>query len=478
MLILTCFLLPFLISLLSTFTKGRILLGLNLLGSFLLLASTGQLLIEVAQTGSLSLVFGNWPLPYGIEFYADTISSMLVVLIALVATVTIVFMIHWQSVMEKPTYFSLIQMLVASSIAVSLAADLFNLYVWFELMLISVMGLLVLGSGRQHYEAAMKYFTISMIGTLLMLAAIGMIHGAVGHLNFSAIKDAMQHPETANQFSLYSSLLLLAMLLKVGAFPLFTWLPAAYHMLPAPILALVGGLLTKISIYVVLRLTGQVFELELFYEALGWLAVITMISGVLGAAYHWDLRRILAFHIVSQVGFLLLGVALSSPAGATGTAFFLFHNILVKANLFLTAGIIWLTAGHYDLRRIGGLFPARPLLAVMFLLSALSLVGVPPTSGFWGKLLIIMETLEQEHYWWAGAALLTGLLTLYSMSKIWLEGFWKPHPAQTEKQIAVPLPLYVVMLFLSSVILLMGLAPDFLINFLQLQQQDFYGGSL
>ena len=474
MLLLMKFLLPLMASLLGIFVRGRLLVGFNLVASFLLLVSAGQLLIRVAETGSQSFRFGNWPLPYGIEFYADGLSAILVMSIAIVAAVVMVFLVHWQTFLERPKYFALMQGVVAAAVAVSLAADLFNLYVWFELMLMAVLGILVTGSKRWHTEAALKYFVVSMLGTLLMLAAIGMIHGVTGQLNFTALREAAQRPETADALSLYSGVLVLALLVKIGAFPLFAWLPAAYHTLPAPLLALVGGLLTKVSVYVLLRLSGQVLDISLYHQAIGWLAVITMLSGVLGAAYHWDLRRILAFHIVSQVGFLLLGVALASPAGATGTAFFLFHNILVKANLFLIAGLIWLTTGHYDLRRTGGLFPARPLLAVIFLLSAFSLVGVPPSSGFWGKLLIIKETFHQQHYVWGGAALLTGLLTLYSMSKIWLEGFWKPCP-KPHAGAAVPIPVYGALIFLSLLILFIGLAPEPLIAFLQAQQGNHWG---
>ena len=474
--LLITFLIPLLTSLLSIFVRGRLLISLNLVSSFVLLVSAAQLLFEVAQAGSRSLLFGNWPMPYGIEFHADGLSALLVMLITLVSAVVMVFLVHWEKLQDKPAYFALMQGLIASAIAVSLAADLFNLYVWFELMLMTVLGLMVLGSGRQHNEAALKYFAVSMLGTLLMLAAIGMIHGAVGHLNFSALEAAVRIADTDDRLSIYSGILLLALLLKIGAFPLFAWLPAAYHALPAPLLALVGGLLTKISVYVLMRISGQVLDYQLFHEALGWLAVITMLSGVLGAAYHWDLRRILSFHIVSQVGFLLLGIALASPAGLTGTAFFLFHNILVKANLFLIAGLVWLTAGHYDLRRIGGLFPARPLLSVIFLLTALSLVGVPPSSGFWGKLLIIMETFDQQQYLWAAAALLTGMLTLYSMSKIWLEGFWKPHPGHLMDTV-IPVPIYAALLILSIVIFVIGLMPGLLLDFLQLQAGFIGGGS-
>ena len=476
--ILVLFLLPLITSLLSLFVRGRLLLVVNLASSFGLLVAAMQLVITVIESGPQSLLFGNWPFPIGIEFYVDGISALLVLLISLVYAVVMVFMLYWQNVRETASYFPLLQLLVTSAIAVSMAADLFNLYVWFELMLIAVMGLLILGNGLRYNEAAIKYFSVSIIGTLLMLAAIGLIHGAVGQLNFSALHEITQDKETGEQISLFSGLLLLALLLKIGAFPLFAWLPAAYHILPTPVLALVGGLLTKISVYVILRISGQVLELGAFYDALGWLAVVTMLSGVLGAAYHWDLRRILAFHIVSQVGFLMLGVALASPAGTTGTAFFLYHNILVKTNLFLLAGMIYLTAGHYDLRLIGGLFSARPLLAFMFFISAISLVGVPPSSGFWGKLLIIQETLEQQHYWWAAAALITGLLTLYSMSKIWLEGFWKPHPEPNKTVAGIPFAVNASVLLLTLLILYAGLYPNSVIAFLQAQQSAFYGGQI
>jgi multicomponent Na+:H+ antiporter subunit D len=198
-----------------------------------------------------------------------------------------------------------------------------------------------------------------------------------------------------------------------------------------------------------------------------------MLSGVIGAAYHWDLRRILAFHIISQMGYLLLGIALASSAAATANSFFLFHNILVKANLFLIAGLIWMAAGQYDLRLIGGLFPARPLIALLFVISALSLVGVPPSSGFWGKLLLLQEAFAQERFVWAGIALFTGMLTLYSMSKIWLEGFWKPGPGEVVARV-VPWPAYAATISLSIIILLMGLAPDYLIAFLQAHSVDFW----
>ena len=162
--------------------------------------------------------------------------------------------------------------------------------------------------------------------------------------------------------------------------------------------------------------------------ALGWVAAATMLLGVLGAAYHWDMRRILAFHIVSQIGYILLAIALGGEAGNAATLFYTVHHIVVKANLFLIAAIVWRLTGSYDLRRIGGLAAARPWLGWLFLVPALSLVGIPPLSGFFAKLLLLRECFAGGHAAWGIIALLVGLLTLYSMSKVWIEAFWKPHP--------------------------------------------------
>lgn len=492
MLVLSPLLVPLITALLTALLARHAAMQtrVSVLGAATQLIFAAMLLIDVLQGGRQSVALGNWPLPYAIEFAADALSAAMVLIAALLGFATVLFGRHWNETgMGMPGLQPLLHGLLAATAAVFLAADLFNLYVWFELMLISVLGLLVLGGKRRHGDAAFKYFAVSMLGTLLMLGAVGMIYGATGHLNFSALRAASIQPGLAGALPAYIGLLLLAVLLKAGAFPLFAWLPASYHTLPAPLLALVGGLLTKVAAYVLLRLLADVFVATpgVLIEALGWLALATMLSGVLGAAYHWDLRRILAFHIVSQIGYLLFGIALATPAGAAGTVFFLLHNILVKAALFLIAGLMWASAGHYDLRRIGGLYLARPLLAVLFLVSAFSLVGVPPTTGFWGKFLLLREAFDQGRYVWGGVALAVGLLTLYSMSKIWVEGFWKPHPMQQPDHgpaqlrpaaTALPATAYTAVMLLSLVILIMGIFPDPFIRYVDAATARFWTGAL
>jgi multicomponent Na+:H+ antiporter subunit D len=208
------------------------------------------------------------------------------------------------------------------------------------------------------------------------------------------------------------------------------------------------------------------------FEVLGWVAAATMVMGVLGAAYHWDMRRILAFHIISQIGYILLAVALGGPGGNTAALFYTVHHIIVKTNLLLIAGMVAALAGSYDLRRVGGLAAAQPALSVLFAVPALSLVGIPPLSGFWAKVLVLQEAFAQGRFAWAALGLLVSVLTLYSMLKIWNEAFWKSHPLVDAaggwqvRRVALA-PAWVATVGLAAVTLAIGFAPQALIEFAQ-----------
>ena len=443
----------------------------SLAGALLSLACALALAVEADRLGRISVALGGWPLPYAIEFAADRAGAFMVLVASVLGAAVVLHQAgRADAAPETPILHPLLHGLLAAAGGAFVTADLFNLYVWFELLLIAALGLLAHGGQPRQLDAAFKYLALNWLGTLLLLVAVAFIFGATGQLNFAALTEASRRPELAGILPVYVALLALALLLKAGAFPLFAWLPASYHTLPAPVLALVGGLVTKVGVFALLRV-GQVFagSPPPFDEALGWIALATMLSGVLGAAYHWDLRRILAFHIVSQIGYLLLGVALASPAGAAGALFFAAHNILVKADLFLIAGLIWALAGHYDLRRIGGLYRARPGLAALFLIAAFSLVGVPPSSGFWGKFLLVRESFAQERYVWGGVALAVGALTLYSMTKIWLEAFWKPHP-EPDRQAPAPglKPAWWAVTLLTALVLALGLMPEPALRYVEL----------
>jgi multicomponent Na+:H+ antiporter subunit D len=481
-------LMPLLVSLATallcvlTQTQPRWQLRVSLAGALGLLGCAIALLLQVQQFGTVSVTAGNWPLPFGIEFAADRLSAALVLIAALMVTVTVVW--QWSdadAAPSTPALHPLLHGLVAGAGAAFVTADLFNLYVWFEVALICSLGLLAQGGALRQLDATLKYFALNVFGTLLFLAAIALVFAVTGHLNFTALGEAASRLDPSVAVPLIGALVL-AFLIKAAAFPFFAWLPASYHTLPAPVLALFAALLTKIGIYALIRTLGDVFHPapQLLFDALGWIAVVSMVTGVLGAAYHWDMRRILAFHSISQIGYILLAIALATRAGDAAAIFFTLHHSLVKAGLFLVVALIFLYAGHYDLRRIGGLYVTRPGLALTFLLLALALVGIPPSSGFWGKYLIVREALVRGEYVWAASALLVGVVTLYSMMKIWLEAFWKPHPDSAwQPPVAVRVaPAWAGVGVLMLLTLWMGLFPETMIRFVTDAATTLHGGTL
>ena len=433
-------------------------------------------LVEAAHHhDATQAVFGGWGAPFGIEFVIDRTSAIMLLITAIMGLASLVFLASDADCEPRLPFLLPLMFGVLAGVGGSFAtADLFNLYVWFEVMLISAVGLLAIGGRTDQLDATFKYFVLNLYGTLLLLFAVGMIYASTGHLNYSAIAQAV--PQLAPWVTtLLLSGLMLAILVKAGAFPMYAWLPASYHTLPAPVLALFAGLLTKVGAYVVLRFMGDVFSPapQVVFEALGWIAAGTMLFGVLGAAYHWDMRRILAVHIVSQIGYLLLGVALASQAGNAAMLFYTLHNIVVKANLFLIAAMIWRLSGDYDLRKIGGLYKTHPMLGILFLISALALVGIPPLSGFWSKYMVLHEAIQQGRIAWTAIALVVSALTLYSMAKIWMEAFWKAHP---DKNWSPPAhtrlwPAWVATLGLTFITLLMSFYPQPLIAYVQAAAQ-------
>jgi multicomponent Na+:H+ antiporter subunit D len=456
-------------------SRPRAQRALSFAGSFTFLAAAALLLERVHAGQTLRIAFGGWPAEHGIVFAVDRLGGLMVFVTALMGFATLLYAESDVDAPRRAPYLApLVHGLLAGVAASFATADLFNLYVWFELMLVCAAGLLVLGGRLRQLDGALKYLALNLLGTLLLLVGVGMVYGLTGRLAFDELRSASEHV-AAGPLSAAFGLLVFALLLKSGAFPLFSWLPAGYPTLPAPLLALFAGLLTKVGAYAILRLAADVIpRAPMLYDgafatALGWIAAATMLTGVLGAAYHWDLRRILAFHIVSQIGYILLAIALGTTAGASAAIFYTVHHIVVKANLFLIAGLIASTTGSYDLRRSGGVLAARPWLAALFAVPALSLVGIPPFSGFWAKWLVLRESFALGRYAWAVVALLVSALTLYSVAKVWLEAFWKPRPEQLESnasaQPRAARPALAACALLGLVTLALSFAPQTLAEF-------------
>ncbi|MWJ27601.1 Na+/H+ antiporter subunit D [Halomonas sp. ZH2S] len=409
-------------------------------GTAALLLTSLWLLVTVNRDGILVMHMGSWPAPFGISLVADLLGAIMVVLTGIIGFAVALFSLatvgrgH-----EAYGYFPLMHLLLAGVAGAFLTGDIFNLYVWFEVMLVASFALLILGSEKAQMEGAIKYVTLNLVSSVIFLVAVGLLYGMVGTLNMADIARRLATLENDGMVDVLAMMFMVAFGIKAAAFPLFFWLPASYHTPPVAVSALFAGLLTKVGVYALFRVFTLIFHHSPGYthEILLWGAGLTMLSGVLGAAAQFEFRRILSFHIVSQIGYMILGLALFTPLALIGGVFYIMHHIIVKTNLFLVSGIVHRLRGSYDLKKLGGLYKSHPGLAVLFLIPALSLAGMPPLSGFFAKFIVVRAAIEAEAYGVTFIALLVGLLTLYSMTKIWAEVFWKATPPEGD---IVPFP--------------------------------------
>lgn len=451
----------------------------SLVGGALFLGVAVALAAGTAGGAVYETRLGNWPEPFAIRLSIDALGAALLAVSGAVLLAVLAVPGRGEcATARSPLVPPLVHGLMAGVGGAFSTADLFNLYVWFEVMLIAALGLLALGRERRHLDAALRYLVLNALAAVLLLCAVGGLYGIGGSLDFDALALGLggDGPQAAAATALVA-LALLALLIKAAAFPFGAWLPAAYPVLPTPILALFAGLLTKVGAYAVLRLVAQVAPAASapLLEPLGWIAAATMVTGVLGAAYHQDLRRILSFHVISQIGYILLAISLGTRAAFAAALVYTVHHILVKANLFLIAGLVRRSGGSFDLRHLGGL-ASRPALALVFAIPAASLIGLPLTSGFWAKLTVVKLCFAEGRYTFGVLALLVGGLTLYSMAKVWIEAFWK-EPPDPHYPRRVPKVAFVATFALAALTLGLGVYPEPLLAFAALAAELGPGGA-
>lgn len=402
-----------------------------LFSTLILLTALG--LMAQTRGGTIAVMnVGSWPAPFGITLAVDMLSSVMLVLAGLLAVgVSTYACFDLDAPRIKYGFFPLMLILLMGVNGAFVTGDLFNLYVWFEVLLTASFILMALGGERPQLEGSIKYVTLNLLSSALFLAGVGILYGMAGTLNMAELAVVVQQGGRGGLVTMTAVMFMMAFGIKAGLFPLYFWLPASYPTPPAAVTALFSGLLTKVGAYSLIRVFTLIFctDPDFLHGLILIGAGLTMLSGVLAAAAQFEMRRILAVHIVSQIGYVVMGLGLFTPLALAGTIVYLVHIIIVKTNLFFVAGAVNRLKGSYDLRKLGGLYKERPGLSILFLVSAMSLAGVPPLSGFFAKLALIIAGLHIQAWWIVAVALTVSLLTLYSMVKIWAYVFWKPAPA-------------------------------------------------
>jgi multicomponent Na+:H+ antiporter subunit D len=431
---------PFVVSVLAFLARrngaGR---WIAVAGSLVGVALSLLLMAQILRDGVVVGQMADWPAPYGITLAADLLSGIMVLLTAIAGlAVTLYATAEIDAELEGLGFFAVLQLLLGGVTGAFLTGDLFNLYVWFEVLLISSFGLLVMGGTREQIDGAVKYVTLNLVSTIVFLCGLGLLYGATGTLNMADLRGAVDASDQQGLITVLAMFFLLAFGMKAAMFPLFFWLPASYHTPTSTVSAIFAGLLSKVGVYSLLRAFTLIFDNDVGYThtLLLWIAALTMIAGILGALAQTDMRRVLSYQIISSIGFLLMGLALYTPLAIAGAVFYLVHNIIVKVNLFLVAGVAERLTGSSQMARMGGLYKSAPLFGVLFLVPAFALAGFPPLPGFWAKVLLVSAALEVEAWLLVAIALAVSLLTIWSLMIVWIRVFWTPHPDGIEPKLS------------------------------------------
>ncbi len=436
-----------------------------LVGSVLLLAGALLVFHRVNAGGVQALQISGWGAPFGITLVADLLAAMLVVAVGVVGVaVSVVAFGGVDPKREAYGYHPLLQVLLMGVSGAFLTGDLFNLYVWFEVMLVASFVLMALHRTSAQVEAAFKYVTINLIASAIFLTALGLLYGAAGTLNMADLVRAWPRVRASGVDTVLAVLFLIAFSIKAGLFPLFFWLPASYHTPPAAIGAAFAGLLTKVGVYALIRVFTLLFQEappSLFTLLLG-MSVATMAIGLVAALAERDFRRVLSFNLVGHIGYTTASLSLFTPAALSGAIFYVLHHILVITNLFLVSGVLLRLRRTTDMAGLGGLYRSQPVFAALAMIPLFSLAGVPPLSGFLGKLAILDGAFGAGAYWVGTLVLVVGLLTLLSMARTWSDGFWRPaEDARDAMPPGAPWLVAIAALGVATVAMTVGAEPLF-----------------
>lgn len=411
----------------------------------LVLAAAVGLLVA-ADSGPIVVDVGGWAAPVGIDLVADRLSSLMLVVSSFVMLCVLLYSLA-QGVAdgdeEAPVaiYHPTFMVLAAGVFNAFLSGDLFNLYVGFEIFLAASYVLLTLGGTGERIRAGSIYVVVALLSSIVFLVAIALTYAATGTVNLAQLSEryAEIDPGTALAIQL---LLLLAFGIKAAIFPLSAWLPDSYPTAPAPVTAVFAGLLTKVGVYAIIRTQTLLFpEDSVVDDVLMWLALLTMVVGILGAVAQNDIKRLLSFTLVSHIGYMIFGIALASEPGMAAAIFYVVHHITVQTTLFLVVGLVERRGGSTSLDRLGGLAKLAPGLAILFFIPAMNLAGIPPLSGFLGKVGLLEEGVAQgTPLAWAlvVGSVVTSLLTLYAIVKAWNKAFWQTAPVEIPTDSRLP----------------------------------------
>lgn len=407
--------------------RHQLTMKISYLTVFLNLGVSIYLSYYVFKNNPLILETGGWKAPYGIILVADKLSVIMILSVNVIALAAVIFASSSvSSKMVQHYFYPLFFLLIAGVSGAFLTGDLFNLFVFFEVLLMASYGLIIIGGSKHQFRESVKYILLNLFSSILFVTTVAFLYSVTGTVNMAQLGERVAEVEQQGILTGIGILLFVVFATKGALFPLYFWLPKSY-IVPSPVVsALFGALLTKVGVYSMLRVYTLIFshKLELTHTFFIWVASITMLIGVIGALSTSNVKLIIAYNIMPAIGFMLLGIGTFSAESLAGTIYYLVHDMAIKAALFFLAGLLVWHAGTSNLNKMGGYIKTSPLLGWMFFIAALVLAGIPPFSGFIGKYLLLRGAFDEEHYFAAGIGLLSSLLILFSVIRIFIGAFW------------------------------------------------------
>lgn len=430
---------------------------LSIGGTFLGLLIAIRLFTKVYNEGILTMNASNWDAPFGIVFVADTLSTTLVLLTSIAGFAVSIFSATGLSRQRmRYGYFPIFHFLLMGLNGAFLTGDIFNLYVWFEVIIISSFVLMTLGGRKAQLEGGVKYMAMNILASTFFLTGIGILYGITGTLNMADLSQKIQLVQNQTLVGITSCFFIIGFGIKSAVFPLYFWLPSSYHTPPSAVAATFGGLLTKVGIYAMYRVFSLIFVPDDFTkDLLMGMAILTILTGAFGALIKTNIRRLFSYLIVCHIGFMIGGLAMFNKVALMGAVFYLIHDIMVKTNLFLIAGVIRQLRGTMDMTKLGGIYKEYPKISLLMALVLFSLVGIPPLSGFWPKIYLFQAAFEYNQYFYVAALIIGSFFTLYVIAKMWSEVFWKdPSSEEIIEDKFKPLPLFRKILLILPICIL------------------------
>jgi len=430
---------------------------------------------RVVTSGPIDYFLGGWDPPWGIVLRIDHLSAMMAILVTAIAWIVAIYSKRSvaKEVPDSEVYFYTVYLLLVTGLSgIVITGDMFNLYVFLEISSLTAYALIAIGDKPAPF-AAFRYVIMGTIGACFYLLAVGYLYIMTGSLNMADLARILPSLYNTNVVVVAYAFFFIGVAVKVALFPLHTWLPDAYSHAPSAVSALIAPTMTKVAAYVLVRVTLTVFEPSFSIEylpimtILSWMGAIAMIMGSILAIAQSDIKRMLAYSSVAQVGYIVLGIGLANRAGLTGGLLHIVNHAFMKGCLFLVAGSIIYRTGKRNIYKFKDLYRQMPWTMGAFTVAAFSMIGIPPTCGFFSKLYLILGSIEGGQWWFVVFILASSILNLIYFVNVIRHSFFPPDvkaderdPAPPTEELArneAPLSMLVPTVAMAIAIILLGI---------------------